>query len=160
MISQSYWYNHWFYSILQLGASLLHNHSSLLLSAPSWRQHCSKSPLPTSGMRPLPVLRHVCCLLWLTFPIGTRRTKVRQNGTPTLGPTITAQGRVTHYTGWSKIKYPITRKSRYLYNARIFLHKVFHIYSSHMSSQVSLILLNLLNIWWSGAASKSMFDFR
>jgi len=35
-----------------------------------------------------------------------------------------------------------TRKSRYLYNAKIFLYKIFRIHSPRMSSQVSLILLN------------------
>ena len=34
------------------------------------------------------------------------------------------------------------RENRDLYNARIFLHKIFHIYLSHMSSQVGLILLS------------------
>jgi len=33
-------------------------------------------------------------------------------------------------------------KSRYIYNARMFLHKIFHIYLPHMSSQVCLILLS------------------
>jgi len=43
----------------------------------------------------------------------------------------------------------------YIMRARIFLNEIFHIYSSHTSWQVSLIVLSLLNVWWSGATSIS-----
>jgi len=36
----------------------------------------------------------------------------------------------------------------YIMRARIFLNEIFHIYSSHTSWQVSLIVLSLLNVWW------------
>jgi len=48
------------------------------------------------------------------------------------------------YTGWVKIKYIPTWK--YWYNARIFLHKIFRMYSAHISWQVCLIFLNLIFI--------------
>jgi len=35
-------------------------------------------------------------------------------------------------TGWGKIKYPNTKIAIYIYNARIFLHKIFHIYVLHV----------------------------
>jgi len=47
----------------------------------------------------------------------------------------------------------------YVAEGRIFVYQVFFIYLAYIFSQVCLILLHLLTVWLSDAASKSMLDF-